>query len=78
MSSPAMACLPAPPTCIAIAWFRFIHAIACLRQHVQGITLDEIVRTPQTLRQFLITAAGSRTRERSASQVPAGPPFSPT
>lgn len=48
--------------------------VACLRQHVQAITLDDIVRTPQTLRQFLITAAWvshARTiRVRKSSRAP--------
>ena len=48
--------------------------VACLRQHVQAITLDDIVRTPQTLRQFLITAAWvshARTiRLRKSSRAP--------
>jgi hypothetical protein len=48
--------------------------VACLRQHVQAIALNDIVRTPQTLHQFLITAAWvshARTiRLRKSSRAP--------
>ena len=50
--------------------------IACLRQHVQIITLDDIVRTPQTLRQFLITAAWvSHARTIRLRKSSRGPPI---